>query len=518
MRLVRLVSMGLLFLLAGCAAGLNGLGIPNEEAIYDAPLEELWPSVRQFFTDNHLPFREDKGSFVLQTEWREEFGGSKVAGYWHRYLVLGKRETPTRGKVWIIRVTRSANRTLASAGDELSWGIDPTVGDNGAGTQRNESEDWWSRQNQNGGTPTFDIEGMADFNDRPRGENAIASGSAQGSRDLVMEWKLFQAVAPRLAKKESGKETEAAKAVVSEAAPVPAVAVECGAPIIGLPPEVKPGRVLLLGELHGTQEVPRFLAQSACQTAANGTPVTVGLELPVESQQRVAAFLRSGGTQEDWMKLMEAPFWRNPYQDGRSSEAMANLLEQLRKLRAQGLDVDAFVYDHPGLQGQKHEDAMAATVLSQVRQAPGRFFLVVSGNIHPRTLIGLPWDPIYRPMGLLLSGKVESVLALDMAYNSGTAWICSVEGKKQKLDCGVRPARGKDNGDRFFVHRFDKRNKEGYHGIFYVGAVTASPPAVNQGLDRLGAREHSLQPGEALSFRCADNARYGRPRTTRSAR
>ncbi|MFY0528803.1 hypothetical protein ACN28I_38470 [Archangium gephyra] len=130
--------MGLLFLLAGCAAGLNGWGIPNEEAIYDAPLEELWPSVRRFFTDNQLPFREDKGSFVLQTEWREEFGGSKVAGYWHRYLVLGKRETPTRGKVWIIRITRSANRTLASAGDELLLGHGPD-----GGRQRGGSEPEW---------------------------------------------------------------------------------------------------------------------------------------------------------------------------------------------------------------------------------------------------------------------------------------------------------------------------------------------------------------------------------------
>src|SRR5262249_28281390 len=159
---------------------------------------------------------------------------------------------------------------------------------------------------------------------------------------------------------------------------------------------------------------------------------------------------------------------------GRSSEAMANLLEQLRKLRAQGLDVDAFVFDHPALEGQQHEDAMAATVLSQVRQAPGRFFLVVSGNIHPRTIQGLPWDANYRPMGLQLSRQLEHVLALDVAYNSGSAWICAVEGSKETLDCGVRDARGKDNGDRFFVHLFGKRNEAGYHGVFYVGPVTAS--------------------------------------------
>ena len=490
MRAVWLFSMGLMLLLAGCATGPKGSGIPDEEALYDVPLEELWPSVRQFFTNNHLSFREDKRNFVLETEWREEFGGSKVSGFWHRYLVLGKRETPTRGKLWIIRVTRSAGRSLATAGDELDWGVNRTVGQGPGATDAS----GWSMEDQ------------AEFQDRPIGENAIVAGSAQGSRDLVMEWKVFHAVAPTLARKapEEKKETEVAKAEAPEVKAAPVLAVECGLPIIGLSPQVTPGGVMLLGELHGTQQVPRFIAQGACQTASNGTPVTVGLELPVENQERVATFIRSAGSEDDWLKLMEAPFWRNPYQDGRSSEAMANLLEQLRKLRAQGLDVDAFVFDHPGLKGHAHEDAMAATVLSRVRQDPGRFFLVVSGNIHPRTRQGLPWDASYRPMGLLLSKQLKHVVALDMAYDSGSAWICAVEGGQQ-VECGVRPARGKDNGDRFFVHRFDSPNEAGYHGIFYVGSVTASLPAVHRGLGRPGSRDNSLQPlmepGDTLASR-----------------
>ncbi|QRK13556.1 hypothetical protein JQX13_10645 [Archangium violaceum] len=482
------VSMGLAVLLVGCASGLKAWEVPGEEAIYDAPLEEVWPSVRQFFTDNGLPFREDKGNFVLETEWREEFGGSRVAGYWHRYLVQGKRETPTRSKLWIIRVTRTANRTLARAGDEIDWSVDRGLGAGGPGGGSDieaspDGMDWYQS-----------AEDLAKMGEMPRGENGIVAGSAQGSRDLVMEWKVYQSLAPGLARREEPSARGAEAPEVKKGAPLAALAVECGQPIAGLAARVKPGGVLLLGELHGTQEVPRFIAQSACQTAASGTPVTVGLELPVVQQERVATFLRSAGTEEDWLKLMEAPFWRNPYQDGRSSEAMANLLEQLRLLRARGLDVDVFVFDHPGTKGQAHEDAMAATVLSHVRQGPGRFFLVVSGNIHPRTVQGLPWDASFKPMGLLLSGQLEDVVALDMAYDSGSAWICAAESTNPRLECGVRPARGKDNGDRFFVHLFERRNKEGYHGVFYVGPVTASLPAVNRGLGRPGATDDSRQP------------------------
>ncbi|WP_164008177.1 ChaN family lipoprotein [Pyxidicoccus trucidator] len=479
MRLSAYVVAVLALIVTGCAARMGDLDIPDREAIYDRPLEEMWPEVRTFFTENNLPYREDKGSMVLQTEWREEFGGSRIAGYWHRYMVLGKRESPTQSKLWIIRVTKSANKTLSIAGKELDWGVNRNLND--------------GNDDSVGGVSVEDFE---DRFDAPRGENSFYAESGQGSRDLVMEWKVFRSVAPKLAKEENvPKPVQVAKAPEAKEAPN-AMAIECGLPIIGLGKQVKKGAVLLLGEMHGTQEVPRFLAQTVCQVTVAGTPVTVGLELPLESQTRVDAFLESAGTEEDWLKLMDAPFWRSPYPDGRSSEAVANMLEQLRQLRSRGLDVEAFVFDHPKDQGQQRESAMAATVKHQVDSAPERFYVVLSGNIHARTKSGLPWDKKYRPMGLLLEETLDDVVALDMAYDSGSAWICAVDSKgvKDRLDCGIRNAKGKDNGDRFFVHRWDGANDSGYHGVFYVGPVNASAPAVHKGLGRPGENDNSAHP------------------------
>ena len=479
MRSVASAAVVLALMVTGCAARLGDLDIPDREAIYDRPLEEMWPEVRTFFTENNLPFREDPGSRVLETDWRAEFGGSKVAGYWHRYLVLGKRESPTQSKLWIIRVTKSANKTLSQAGKELDWGMNRNLFD--------------------GDSDALSGVSVEDFEARfaaPQGENSHYVESGQSARDLLMEWKVFRAVAPRLAKEERAPQpVRVAKAPTAKQAPNP-MAIECGLPIIGLGKQVKKGGVLLLGEMHGTQEVPRFLAQTVCQVTVAGTPVTVGLELPLENQSRVDAFLESAGTEDDWLKLMEAPFWRSPYPDGRSSEAVANLLEQLRQLRASGLDVEAFVFDHPRGQGQQRENAMAATVQHQVQSAPGRFYVVLSGNVHARTKAGLPWDAEYQPMGLLLKKKLDEVVALDMAYDSGSAWICAVDNKgaKNKLDCGIRNAKGRDNGDRFFVHRWDGANDAGYHGVFYVGPVSASAPAVHKGLGRPGADDNSAHP------------------------
>ncbi|MBZ4415278.1 hypothetical protein [Myxococcus sp. RHSTA-1-4] len=480
----------LMCFLAGCAARQGAWDIPDREAVYDRPLEEVWPEVRQFFTENDLPFREDKGSMVLQTEWREEFGGSKVSGYWHRYLVLGKRESPTQSKLWVIRITKSANKALSQAGKEIDWGVTRTIGTNGSG-----GSTYHGNTFNTDGEPFLDVEDFEARFDAPRGENSYFAESGQGTRDLTMEWRVFRAVEPRLAKNAPQPVQVVARAPEAKAAPS-AVSMECGLPIVGLGKQVKKGGVLLLGELHGTQEVPRFVAQAACQSVVAGIPVTVGLELPVESQERMAAFLTSEGKEEDWLKLMDAPFWRSPYPDGRSSEAMANMLEQLRQLRARGLDVEAFVFDHPKLQGQVREEAMAATVMSRVKHAPDRFFLVISGNVHPRTKAGLPWDGKYQPMGLLLSKHVKDVVALDMAYDSGSAWICAVDskGRVNTLDCGVREAKGKDNGDRFFVHTWGGVNDEGFHGVFYVGPVNASAPAVHKGLGRPGENDNSVHP------------------------
>lgn len=255
-------------------------------------------------------------------------------------------------------------------------------------------------------------------------------------------------------------------------------------PIIGLSGRASRGQVMLLGELHGTREVPRFVALSTCQVASRGIPVTVGLEMPVENQERVRRFIASAGTEDEHALLMESSFWRSPYPDGRGSEAVAQLLEQLRWLRAQGLDVEVFVFDHPELWGEAREAAMARTVLSQVEASPERFFLVSTGNVHPRTRPGVPWDLGYRPMGYRLARALPSLVSLDVAFDSGTAWICSVG---DTLECGERATKGQDNGDRYFVSFFEQPSEAGFHGVFYVGAVSASPPAVRPG----GARREA---------------------------
>lgn len=283
----------------------------------------------------------------------------------------------------------------------------------------------------------------------------------------------------------------------------------CGPEIVGAARLIEPGRVVLLGEMHGTNEIPYFVAELACQATARGTPVTVAIEVALHEQAAVDAFLDSEGTPEDRRRLLNGNFWNRPYQDGRTSRAMLALLERLRTLRRTGAAIRVVAYDAPGLEHNFREEAMARNLLGARDGHEQEVFLVLCGNVHARTVAGTEWDATLVPMGARLREQVPELVALDAEYGPGSAWTCRLS---NPIDCGVAsvtaPRRqkyvvplvpagepmGRDQrlwqgnevkpipsggfqGYRPFVRLNEVKSPEGYDGIFYVGPLTASPPA-----------------------------------------
>ena len=280
--------------LAGCATGHGGTGIPDEEAIYDMPLEEVWPSVRQFFTDNQLSYREDKGTFVLETEWREEFGGSRVSGFWHRYMVVGKRETPSTSKLWVYRITRSANCTLASPARRLGWGVSRSLGSPGG---RRRAGGGWAAgtggrerpEQQHGGHGR--VHEPAARRERHRGRlegwaarlgdgvEGVQCRRAQAGKVRRSSWQAGRLGAGGRGAAEAEERARAQRGHrVRHAHHRPVAAGEARHGDDAGRAAWHPGGAAL----RGAGRVPDGLA---------GTPVTVGLELPVENQERVHTFL-----------------------------------------------------------------------------------------------------------------------------------------------------------------------------------------------------------------------------------
>ena len=261
-------------------------------------------------------------------------------------------------------------------------------------------------------------------------------------------------------------------------APSPSSSLSCP-DVAGLDPLLRKGRILLLGEMHGSRESPAFVAHAACRGLRAGLPVTVALEIPTEEEGRVAAFLASGGNIEDRDSLLAGAFWQDPFQDGRRSQAMAALLDDLRRWGKEGRKVRVRLLDRlPKAAAPERDRAMAAELEAAVKAAPDDLFLVLTGNLHTRTARGTPWDPKQENLGFLVAPSHPGLLALDVAYSGGTIWMCP---DADPAHCGVQTlhTKGAKDGERAAaVKLYEKPSPEGFHGEYFVGALTASPPAV----------------------------------------
>jgi len=84
---------------------------------------------------------------------------------------------------------------------------------------------------------------------------------------------------------------------------------------------------LVLGDSHGTQEIPVFFGDLVAQ-AQLSRPIVVALELPTTEADRTERYLRSPGGEEDRRGLLDGEFWRSTAKDGRGSQAMVDLIEK----------------------------------------------------------------------------------------------------------------------------------------------------------------------------------------------
>lgn len=246
----------------------------------------------------------------------------------------------------------------------------------------------------------------------------------------------------------------------------------CPAPITGAAAVLTPGTLLLLGELHGTAEIPHFVGDLACEASLEGRRVQLGLEIPGEEQPHVNAFLASAGAPRDHEALLASDFWRRPYQDGRSSRAMFELLESVRRLRKEGANIAVFLFDQTK-PGPNRDAEMANSIRAAHEQAPDDLFLILTGNLHARKKKVTIGTTELVPMGFHLAQAGGRVTSLNNSYPSGSAWVCIGKGNDA---CGSRRMSGKPRGAARFIE-LTGIDEIGYDGSFYVTSLTASSPA-----------------------------------------
>ena len=237
---------------------------------------------------------------------------------------------------------------------------------------------------------------------------------------------------------------------------------------------------LLVGEQHGTSEIPAAFSNLVCLFAQQRRPIVIGLEYPASEQSRIDDFLESDGGAAAQHALVDASIWRNAMQDGRTSRAFLALLEQLRQLRKQ-LRIEGVVAFQPEWRGAPaaYEEDMASLLRNAAARAPDTVLLVLVGNAHAVKTTQQRGKELFRPMGNLLPG--EATVTLNVVSNGGGQWGCFFQGKPAP---GASPVCGtRDFGPAPTAYpagiTLTRQDGAPYSGNFYLGArTTASPPAV----------------------------------------
>jgi hypothetical protein len=445
--------------------------------VHQRPLDEVWPAVRAVLDDHGFSILEGERGHYLATEWK-----LMADSVWIAYVVEGYRRPGHTSLVRMFRIQRMAKSTARPPADWNRMYKGLNVGLTG--------DPEHTMENQVDGSDTDD-DPLMSRTDLKRPTMFEVGEGYRADRDARMEREVIERAAPADAAKmakllkmrmEREEQRRAPPAPVEDEA-----ARQCGGAVPGAEALLRPGAVVVLGEQYGTSEIPGFVGRLACVAARRGVPVQIGVEMPVVEARRLQWYLDQKDP-EAKSRLMGGLFWARPQQDGRSSAAVLELIDRATALRAEGLPVSVFPFDVHNASGNAREQAMASNVLEVRKQHPESAVLVLTGNVHARTTRGVPWDGAFVPMGSHLAAQAPGTVVLDAHYAGGEAWQCKLgaEGRvvcdRFKVEPPVRKLPTVFMGELApnRVTLFEAPEADGgFHGVFYVGVLSASPPATS---------------------------------------
>jgi hypothetical protein len=233
-------------------------------------------------------------------------------------------------------------------------------------------------------------------------------------------------------------------------------------------------RIVMIGEVHGTKEMPATFARLVCAALLRGNIVSVGLELPSNQRKPLDDYMASDGDESARKPLLASAFWTAQFQDGRRSGAYLEMLESFRAMHRRGLPLTLFVLEEqasPSTGPLTRDEIMAANVKQRYQGNPDTLVMTFSGNIH--NMLKIPkWLPnIPTPMGVALRGL--DPISINLTDAGGTVWNCQPQ-------CGIHghppgPSASSPSAPALILDA----NAGEYSGHIDIGYTTASPPAAS---------------------------------------
>ncbi|MHA7628959.1 hypothetical protein [Corallococcus sp. M7] len=456
----------------GCASATRGISTrynpetgryeaPTHELVYQAPVEDALLTARYVFEKDHISVMEKEGGLEMFTSFIPDVVPPE------RYYIQGERLGPRQSlvRVFRLRYTQSGGYVAEDPGRSTVMA---------------------QAQAQ---APVLEA-----FSNVPGLEGYQP---AHGFRDMGIEQKLLALLemSPALELVGGNPPVPLDSVVTGSMGEQGETAPGCGAPMEGASSLFSAGSVLLVADPLGTREVPSAALRMVCEATARELPVTLALSIPVSEQPLLERYLSSDGDSAAIQELLSgSAFWRRIYQDGRSSRAMLWLVEQARRLRVAGRDVTVAAIDSDKAHGNEREAQMAQHLLNAQAKRPQAWTLVLTGGVHARTT-KVSWDGDFEPMGARVARVLPSVRVLDVGFQRGTQFACRYNVWNEGVECnvfGISPAleAWQSSKQASGLELFASQQPDGFHGRLYLGALTASPPALmapRAGTPRAGA-------------------------------
>lgn len=128
-------------------------------------------------------------------------------------------------------------------------------------------------------------------------------------------------------------------------------------------------KIVLLSDLHGTNESPEAALGLISLLSNLKKPISLALEIPKTAQKDIDTFIDGGNLE----LLKNSHFFKNQYQFGTASIAIGRLLQQVRMIP--NLRVFCFDSDSP-----KRDLTMACNIIKEFQ--PEGYLVILTGSSH----------------------------------------------------------------------------------------------------------------------------------------
>ncbi|MEC7289312.1 MAG: DUF6624 domain-containing protein [Pseudomonadota bacterium] len=240
--------------------------------------------------------------------------------------------------------------------------------------------------------------------------------------------------------------------------------------------------VIVLGEMHGTNESVDAFEHLICVMLDRGMPVRVGLEATWSQGASLDSQLRLP-LDMDAVREAAPDMWST--HDGRSTEAILELLNKIAAWKSNGHAVLVFAFDaetRDWVTAENRSVARDAAMAIQVDKNLADFdgaVVLLTGDFHARKHAFDQFGQHFVPMASKI--KERPVFSLRMRYGPGEAWVnVSVEHEDGTVEESIGPFQMSGNvGDNSASRVFEITETEHdyFDGYYFTGPITASAPA-----------------------------------------